>query len=79
MNPETGQLVNAPASSDEAQKLIHLPNYSPGCSKCYGRGHVGRNVADGLYVPCPRCIAIKRFGMRLSPKTGRLTGSLSGV
>ena len=32
--------------------LARLPRRS--CGKCFGRGHVGKNVQTRLYIPC-RC------------------------
>lgn len=28
------------------------PDPKPSCRKCYGRGHVGRNIRTGKHVPC---------------------------
>jgi hypothetical protein len=27
----------------------------PNCRKCFGRGHVGKNLTTGLFVPCSCC------------------------
>ena len=32
-----------------------LAGYNLGCSKCYGRGHVGKSMATGQLVPCVAC------------------------
>ncbi len=54
MDPNTGKIKEFESRSAAEKEgytipLHHAPN--PDCSRCYGRGHVGRND-QGLYVPC---------------------------
>ena len=58
MNVDTGEIRRF-ASHDMLQEAILTGNWiplgkapKPSCKKCYGRGHVGRNVDTGKYVPC---------------------------
>ena len=61
MDVTTGK-IKVFESDDELQKAMHTGNWvqlarlpNPNCKRCYGRGHVGRDVSTGLYVPC-RCV-----------------------
>ena len=35
-------------------KLKELAN--PKCTKCYGRGHVGRDIINKRWMACPKCL-----------------------
>lgn len=37
----------------------------PNCKKCYGRGHIGRDVIRNALVVCPKC-----YRKWMAPKKG---------
>lgn len=63
MNTKTGE-VRTFNKFDEFQEAMKTGNWvrvgrkpKASCSKCYGRGHVGRNVDTGKYMPCS-CVRV---------------------
>lgn len=56
----------APEKKTEAEFRRDLRDGAkPGCDKCYGRGHTGRNVDTGIFQTC-RCWSEER--MKLTRK-----------
>lgn len=54
MNPVTGEIKEFktwPAAVRAGYTIALKRKPKPGCHKCYGRGHVGKND-QGLFVPC---------------------------
>ena len=51
--------------------LVELDQYpDPKCKKCYGRGHVGKDLKTGLMIPC-KCVkkANKKTRIQGAPVT----------
>jgi len=67
MDTQTGEIktfanedaLNAEQASRIAagkKPLVALDQYpNPKCKKCYGRGHVGKDLKTGLFIPC-KCV-----------------------
>lgn len=50
---ETVQVItNAPQipAADKPEPIAKMPN--PKCSRCHGRGHLGKDLKTGKYVRC---------------------------
>lgn len=53
MNTDTGEIRMLEALEQLAGNEVLLRcEPDPNCPKCYGRGHNGRNITTGKYVPC---------------------------
>lgn len=67
MDTQTGEIktfeneaqLNAEQASriaDGKPPLVQLDQHpDPKCKKCYGRGHIGKDVKSGNFVPC-KCV-----------------------
>lgn len=59
MNVETGEIKDVDKLTEKERlsgkwvELERRPN--PGCKRCHGRGHLGRDVTTDQYVLC-RCV-----------------------
>lgn len=58
MNVETGEIQEF-ESANKLQQAMRSGTWiavdkmpDPNCRKCYGRGHLGKNLSTNLYVPC---------------------------
>lgn len=64
-NPDAIYNFNDPSELESVQRerlaagldpLIEVAREpDPGCKRCYGRGHVGKDVVTGRYVTCRCC------------------------
>lgn len=55
MNPETGEVRQFQTEAEAKAAGFSVPlkrDPNPKCKSCYGRGHVGKNLATGMYEPC---------------------------
>jgi hypothetical protein len=66
MDCRTGEIMEKEEAlrriSEATQSGSNIPEFfeleklaRKGCSRCHGRGHVGRNVQTGFVVPC-KCV-----------------------
>lgn len=56
MDERTGEIGQFESDEKARQAGYDIPlGRAPrrNCKRCYGRGHLGRNVDTGKYLPCP--------------------------